>query len=109
MCILSDEEDADGRKDFNNSVIYFTIPAGDEEYDIPTDDIIIDDDINEAQESLILVLEIGSVNSADMVQLDEQFQGILLFTINDDDGVFMYILFSVCAHVYLTLPSLLPQ
>ena len=85
----SDEEGAGGRKDFNNSIIYFTIPAGDEEYDIPTDDIIIDDVVNEAQEGFILVLEIDSVNPADMVELDGQFQGILVFTINDNDGMFM--------------------
>ena len=83
----SDEEGVDGRRDFNNSVIYFTIPVGDEEYDISTDDIIIDDGINEAQESFIVVLEIDSADPADMVQLDEQFQGILIFTINDNDGM----------------------
>ena len=97
MCIHSDEEGAGGRKDFNNSVIHFTILAGVGEYDIPTDDIIINDPVNEAQESLILVLEIDSVDPADMVQLDEQYRGILLFTINDDDGVFINILFSCCA------------
>ena len=82
--------DEDEIKDFNNTIIYFTIPAGDEEYDIPTDDIIIDDRVNEAQESFILVLEIDSVDPADIVELDEQFQGILVFTIDDDDGTFMY-------------------
>jgi len=86
----SDEEGVDGRKDFNNSIIHFTIPAGNEEYDIPTDDIIIDDAVNEAQEGFILVLEIDSVDPADMVELDEQYQGILVFTIDDDDGMLKY-------------------
>jgi len=82
----SDEEGVGGRKDFNNSIIYFTLPAGNEEYEIPVENIIIDDTVNEAQESFLLVLEIDSVDPADMVELDEQFQGILVFTINDNDG-----------------------
>ena len=85
----SDEEGVDGRKDFNNSIIYFTLPAGNEEYEIPVENIIIDDTVNEAQESFILVLEIDSVGSADMVELDAQYQGIHVFRINDNDGMFM--------------------
>ena len=84
--VCSDEEGVDGRKDFNNSIIHFTIPAGDEEYEIPTNDIINDDSIDEAPEDFILVLD--NVEPANIVELENLYEGILVFTISDDDGMF---------------------
>ena len=73
-------------QDFDNSTIHFTIRTGDEEYEIPTNNIIVKDSINEGPEDFILVLD--DVEPSDIVELDNIYEGILVFTINDDDGKF---------------------
>ena len=73
--------DDDDRRDFKNARIAFTIHSGSTSLDI---DIIIDDDVNEAEEQLILVLEINdSANSE--IDLDRH-RGVLVLTIRDDDS-----------------------
>ena len=73
--------DNDEKQDFNNTVIEFTLPAGDEFFNIELFDIINSDDINEAAEQLILVIEI--TNATD-IELDEH-GGVLVLTILDDN------------------------
>ena len=73
--------DDDEKKDFNNAVIEFTLPAGEDRFDIELFDIINVDDVNEAAEQLILVLEI--TNATD-IALDEH-GGVLVLTILDDN------------------------
>ena len=73
--------DDDERKDFNNAEIEFTLPAGEENINIELSDVINVDDVNEAAEQLILVLEI--TNATD-IELDEH-GGVLVLTILDDN------------------------
>ena len=89
----ADEEEANGRKDFNNSIIYFTLDAGTTTYSITPSDIILDDNINEGMEEFILVLEINEDLDSEIVEFEDQFEGILVVRIRDDDGM-LYILLS---------------
>ena len=66
--------------DFNNTVFNFTIPAGERIFDIQTEDIIVVDDVNEAEEQFLLVLELDS----NEVTFDER-EGILVVTILDSN------------------------
>ena len=71
---------ADG-EDFNNAVIMFTLLAGEEDYNLQLSDIVIDDEVNEAREQLILVL---NITSGPEIELDEH-GGVLVLSILDDD------------------------
>ena len=73
--------DDDERQDFNNASIDFTLSAGERNFDIEISDIIYGDDVNEAAEQLILVLEI---TNATEIELDEH-GGVLVLTILDDN------------------------
>ena len=66
--------------DFNNTVIHFTIATGSNFMDLDTSTLIIQDDVNEAKEQFILVLELDH----DGVIFNEE-GGILVFTILDDN------------------------
>ena len=82
MFILhSDEEGTDGRRDFNNTVLNFTITAESEEFDVDITTLISEDEVNEAAEQFILVLEADS----NEVEFDAQ-EGILVVTILDNNG-----------------------
>ena len=83
----ADEEVANGRKDFNNSIIYFTLDAGSTTYSITSSDIILDDNINEDMEEFILVLELDDDLDSEIVEFEDQFEGILVIRIRDDDGM----------------------
>ena len=74
--------DEENRIDFNNTVFKFTISAGDIDnfFDIQTTDIIVADDVNEAEEQFLLVLETDS----NEVTFDDE-GGILVVTILDSN------------------------
>ena len=69
--------------DFNNATVTFTIPSGAQEFDIQMRDIIFNDTVNEAEEILILVLELTDTGGMD-INFDEEL-GILIFNILDDN------------------------
>ena len=73
--------DNDINKDFNNTVINFTLSPGEERFDIDMMSIINTDGINEGEEQFILVLE---YSSAAELELDED-GGVLVVTILDDN------------------------
>ena len=81
--------DDNERQDFNNEVIEFTLPAGEDIFDIELSDIINVDNVNEAAEQFILVLEI--TNATD-IELDEH-GGVLVLTILDDNREIVTIYF----------------
>ena len=78
-----------GKRDFNNTPIAFTFAPGQDTFDIQSEDIVFDDDINEANEGFIIVLNITSGNmdggTGVAVQLNE-FDGILVVIIRDNDS-----------------------
>jgi len=88
----SDEEESGGRRDFNNSEFLVAFPAFGRTVNVQfTDSFIFDDDINEVDEEVfVIVLEIKSSNSADMVTLRAD-RDVLLFTIFDNDGMYSHI------------------
>ena len=71
--------DDDDRKDFKNTKIGFTILNGTDSFSIDLSKIITADSVNEAEEQLILVLEI---NDTTEVNLDRH-GGVLVLTILD--------------------------
>ena len=77
----SDEEGTGGRRDFNNTVLNFTITAGNDAFDVDISTLISEDEVNEAAEQFILVLEADS----NEVEFDAQ-EGILVVTILDNNG-----------------------
>lgn len=78
--ILMPNADDDNRIDFNNAVINLTIPANSTVFDIQATDIIVADNVNEAEEEFLLVLELNT----DEVTFDEE-GGILVVTILDSN------------------------
>ena len=76
----SDEAGISGRRDFNTTVFNFTITAGTEAFDIDISTLISEDEVNEAAEQFILVLEADSSE----VVFDVQ-QGVLVVTILDNN------------------------
>ena len=68
-------------KDFNNTVINFTLSPGQDQFEIDMLSIISSDGINEAEEQFILVLE---YSSEAVLELDED-GGVLVVTILDDN------------------------
>ena len=71
--------DDDDMKDFNNAKIRFTILGGTNSFSIDLSKIIKADSVNEAEEQLILVLEI---NDSTEVNLDRH-GGVLVLKILD--------------------------
>ena len=69
--------------DFNNATVTFTIPSGAQEFDIQMRDIIFNDTVNEAEEILILVLELTDTGGME-INFDEEL-GILIYNILDDN------------------------
>ena len=80
--MLTDEPGMNGRRDFNNTDISFTLPAGFDHFDIDMFQIINVDGVNEANEQFILVLELEGITSD--LELDEH-RGILVVTILDNN------------------------
>ena len=76
--LFTSNADEENRIDFINTVFNFTITAGNTVFDIQTTDIIVADDVNEAEEQFLLVLELDSNN----VTFDDE-GGILVVTILD--------------------------
>ena len=76
----TDDDSTGGKRDFNNTVINFTIPTGETAFEFSLADIVMMDDVNEASEQFILVLEIES----DGVEFDEH-EGLLVVTILDNN------------------------
>ena len=68
-------------KDFNNTVINFTLSPGQDRFEIDMLSIVNSDSINEAEEQFILVLE---YSSEAVLELDED-GGVLVVTILDDN------------------------
>lgn len=79
--ILADEPGINGRRDFNSTVISFTLSAGSDHFDIDMSHIINVDGVNEAKEQFILVLELDGTSD---LELDEH-RGILVVTILDNN------------------------
>ena len=75
--------DTTGRVDFNDSVHIVTVPAGRKVEDISVDIPIFDDDIDEADEGFILLLEIVDHAVAPFVDLSTR--NASLGRIDDDD------------------------
>ena len=82
-----DDESPGGRRDFNRVVFNVTFIGGSDVHSmlLPTDDLIIDDVINEANEEFLLLMEVVESGS-DILEFDEERNGILIFNILDDDG-----------------------
>ena len=80
-------DDPSGKRDFNNTPIAFTFAPGESSFNIQAEDIVFDDDINEATEAFIIVLSITSANmdGGNAVTLNE-FEGILVVEIRDNDS-----------------------
>ena len=76
----TDDDSTGGKRDFNNTVINFTIPTGETAFAFSLADIVMMDTVNEASEQFILVLEIES----DGVEFDEH-EGVLVVTILDNN------------------------
>ena len=76
----TDDDSTGGKRDFNNTVINFTIPTGETAFEFSLADIVMMDTVNEASEQFILVLEIES----DGVEFDEH-EGVLVVTILDNN------------------------
>ena len=76
---LPHTDDGD-RKDFNNTKRAFTIPSGTSRWDISLP-IVNADDVNEAEEQLILVLEIDDATELNL----DQYGGILILKILDNN------------------------
>ena len=78
--LFTSNADEENRVDFINTIFNFIIPAGNTVFDIQTTDIIVVDDVNEAEEQFLLVLEIDS----NEVTFDDE-GGILVVTILDSN------------------------
>ena len=70
--------------DINSAELNFTILSGETTIKINTGDIIVVDDVNEAEEVFILVLEITDAGEVQIL-FDNQ-AGILIYTIEDSNG-----------------------
>ena len=82
-----------GRVDFNDSVHIVTVPAGQRVEDIDVFIPITDDDINEADEGFVVLLEVVDPAVAPFVDLSTR--NATLGRIDDNDGKcdeFMYVL-----------------
>ena len=84
--IFTDDPSPGGRRDFNNISLEITFMAGssDVSKSLATDNLIINDDITEANEAFLLLMEI--VDSGSEVVEFESLGGVLIFNIIDDDG-----------------------
>ena len=69
--------------DILGEILNFTIPAGSLSDTVSTDELIATDDVHEAEEVFILVLEIDDSGSVDLIFDDRG--GILIFTIRDSN------------------------
>ena len=86
MYFTDDADNSSGKRDFNNATQAFTLPAGRDSIDINMREIINVDEVNEAEEQFILVLE------TDLMASDLEFDedgGILVVTILDDNREFV--------------------
>ena len=72
-----------GRVDFNDSVRIVTVPTGQRVEDITVDIPIVDDDIDEADEGFILLLEVVDPAVAPFVDLSTR--NVTLGRIDDND------------------------
>ena len=73
-----------GRVDFNDSVHIVTVPAGQRVYDITVNILIFDDEIDEADEGFVLLLEVVDPAVAPFVDLSTR--NASLGRIDDNDG-----------------------
>ena len=73
-----------GRVDFNDSVHIVTVPAGQIVEDITVDIQIFDDDIDEADEGFVLLLEVVDPAVAPFVDLSSR--NATMGRIEDNDG-----------------------
>ena len=79
------------RVDFNDSVHIVTVPAGQRVEDITVDIPIIDDDIDEADEGFVILLEVVDPAVAPFVDLSTR--NATMGRIDDNDGkLLLYIL-----------------
>ena len=86
----SDDPNPDGKRDFNKINFTVTFNPGDLlTKTITTENLLIDDNINEAEEAFLLLLEIVDSGSNETV-----IQDVLIFRIRNDDGM----LGCVCCH-----------
>ena len=80
-----------GRVDFNDSVRIVTVPAGQRVEDITVDIPIIDDDIDEADEGFIILLEV--VDPAVAPSVDLSTRNTTLGRIDDNDSKLLLYIF----------------
>lgn len=83
---MTDDDLPGGRKDFNSIVqdLTFVGGSGVKSKIVLTDSLICNDNITEATEVFLLLMEITDFGS-DIVELDTDYMGILIFNIIDDD------------------------
>lgn len=79
-------EPAGGRQDFNDTSIVFSIEPSNGEVEMQIPVIFVDDDINEAQEGLILRLVIIEIDPLDDITLLLSRRDTALLRITDNDG-----------------------
>lgn len=84
---MTDEPGPTGRRDFNGNPIDIVFPPSSGNVDMNIAGILIDDEINEAQEGLIVRIEIMTIGQADMQQLRNSTRDTALIRIVDNDGV----------------------
>ena len=84
---FSDEEEQDGRRDFNNTVFSVDFPFSVTNVDVLKDEsFVFDDLINEAaEEGFVLVLEIESDPSGEVTL--RAGRDVLIIRIGDNDGM----------------------
>ena len=83
-CFIS-EYSVNGNRDFVNATINFTIMAGERRTDLYSNTIVIQDDINEAKEQFILLIELDG----DQAELDAAFEGLIIISLLDDNRTFV--------------------
>ena len=90
LCTFSSPHADGGLSDFNNPSLFLTFPPSDSEMtmSVPLGSTIIPDAINEAQEGLVMVLDVDvmSLDPEDATNLVPSSRGVALLFISDDDG-----------------------
>ena len=77
--------DENGRIDFSNMTINFTLFESDRRAELAGSEIVMSDDINEATEQFILLIELDG----DQVSLDALYEGIIIISILDNNRTFI--------------------
>ena len=89
-----------GRVDFNDSVRIVTVPAGQRVEDISVDIPIFDDDIDEASEGFVILLEIVDPAVAPFVDLSTRNASLGRID-NDDSKLLLWCFSFVCLASFL--------